>query len=177
MVVCPSKRCNTGGSSWAIVSDQDTNDNGVVILVAMTTTDSVTNELRATLNKYAPSAKREGCNRRLFVVRFFFKYDTISRAMPAAKKSKPKKISSIVSNDPLHGTTLKMIIEHLVQWYGWRELERRISINCFKTDPSVKSSLVFLRRTPWAREKVEALYLHTIGRDRPKKPFTPLDLG
>lgn len=97
--------------------------------------------------------------------------------MPTAKKSKTKKSTPPNPNDPFHGITLKEILEHLVQWYGWRELERRISINCFKTDPSVKSSLVFLRKTPWAREKVEALYLHTIGKDVPKKSYRPLDLG
>ncbi|WP_373188058.1 VF530 family DNA-binding protein [Halopseudomonas sp.] len=61
-------------------------------------------------------------------------------------------------HDPLHGQTLKQIVESLVEAYGWDELGRRIRIKCFTTDPSVASSLKFLRRTPWAREKVEALY-------------------
>ena len=62
-------------------------------------------------------------------------------------------------NDPLHGVTLKMIVTHLVDRYGWEELGRMIEIRCFTHDPSVTSSLKFLRRTPWARDKVEALYL------------------
>lgn len=64
-------------------------------------------------------------------------------------------------HDPLHGLTLKQILESLVQTYGWEELGRRIRIKCFTTDPSVASSLKFLRKTPWAREKVEALYLNS----------------
>ena len=64
-------------------------------------------------------------------------------------------------NNPLHGVTLEMILTRLVENYGWEGLGQRIDINCFKTDPSIKSSLKFLRRTPWAREKVETLYLHT----------------
>ena len=62
-------------------------------------------------------------------------------------------------NDPLHGVTLEQIIESLVKFYGWSELGQRIDINCFRNDPSVKSSLKFLRKTPWARKKVEELYL------------------
>ncbi len=62
-------------------------------------------------------------------------------------------------NNPLHGVKLSDILEHLVEKYGWEKLSDKININCFKKDPSVKSSLVFLRRTPWAREKVERLYL------------------
>jgi uncharacterized protein (DUF2132 family) len=61
--------------------------------------------------------------------------------------------------DPLHGITLEAIIVSLVERYGWDELGRRINIKCFTQDPSVKSSLAFLRRTPWARKKVEELYL------------------
>jgi len=60
--------------------------------------------------------------------------------------------------DPLHGITLEMILTELVASYGWAELGRRIEIRCFNFDPSIKSSLQFLRRTPWARAKVEALY-------------------
>jgi len=66
-------------------------------------------------------------------------------------------------NNPLHGVTLEVILLHLVEQYGWEELGRRITIKCFTVDPSVKSSLKFLRRTPWARKKVEALYLQTKG--------------
>jgi uncharacterized protein (DUF2132 family) len=62
-------------------------------------------------------------------------------------------------NNPLHGITLERIITSLVEEYGWKELGRRINIRCFTHDPSIKSSLKFLRRTPWARAKVEALYL------------------
>ncbi len=67
-------------------------------------------------------------------------------------------------NDPLHGVTLKMMLEQLHQKYGWDGLSARININCFKKDPSIKSSLTFLRRTPWAREKVERLFLKSNGQ-------------
>ncbi|MGW9686483.1 VF530 family protein [Flagellimonas sp. 2504JD1-5] len=62
-------------------------------------------------------------------------------------------------NNPLHGVKLVDILELLEEHYGWEEMARRVNINCFKKDPSIKSSLKFLRRTPWARAKVEALYL------------------
>jgi uncharacterized protein (DUF2132 family) len=62
-------------------------------------------------------------------------------------------------NNPLHGVTLAQILEALVAHYGWAGLAKAIPINCFSHDPSIKSSLTFLRKTPWAREKVEALYL------------------
>ncbi len=61
--------------------------------------------------------------------------------------------------DPLHGISLKEIVTQLEAIYGWEELAERIPINCFKSNPSLKSSLTFLRKTPWARSKVEALYL------------------
>ena len=64
-------------------------------------------------------------------------------------------------NNPLYGITLKTILEDLVDHYGWEELSMRININCFKNNPTMKSSLNFLRKTPWAREKVERLYLKT----------------
>ena len=64
-------------------------------------------------------------------------------------------------NNPLHGVTLEKIVNSLVEHYGWDELGRRINIRCFNRDPSVKSSLKFLRKTPWAREKVEDLYIVT----------------
>ena len=64
-------------------------------------------------------------------------------------------------NNPLHGITLEQIVKSLVEHYGWIELGKRIDIRCFNSDPSVKSSLKFLRKTPWARKKVEALYVAT----------------
>jgi len=63
------------------------------------------------------------------------------------------------SKDPLHGVTLEMILTELVAHFGWPELGEQLKIRCFTTDPSIGSSLKFLRRTPWAREKVESLYL------------------
>ena len=70
---------------------------------------------------------------------------------------------TIKHNDPLHGITLQTIVEYLVQEYSWEELSNLININCFKSNPSVKSSLTFLRKTPWARTQVENLYLRTIN--------------
>jgi len=67
------------------------------------------------------------------------------------------------AKDPLHGVTLEMQVNALVTRFGWLELSKRININCFKNDPSVKSSLKFLRRTPWARAEVEALYLNSLN--------------
>jgi uncharacterized protein (DUF2132 family) len=61
--------------------------------------------------------------------------------------------------DPLHGITLEVIVTRLVDQYGWEDLGRRIPIRCFTNNPSIKSSLTFLRRTPWARKKVEDVYL------------------
>jgi len=66
-------------------------------------------------------------------------------------------------NNPLHGIKLEMIIDKLVEYYGWNELGYRINIRCFNSDPSVKSSLKFLRKTPWAREKVQNLYIRTFS--------------
>ena len=68
-------------------------------------------------------------------------------------------MNKITNQDPLHGVTLKVIVTRLEEKYGWNELGRRISIKCFTKDPSISSSLKFLRKTPWAREKVETLYL------------------
>jgi uncharacterized protein (DUF2132 family) len=65
-------------------------------------------------------------------------------------------------NNPLHGVKLVDILERLVAVYGWDELGERINIRCFNHDPSIKSSLKFLRRTPWAREKVENLYVNSL---------------
>jgi uncharacterized protein (DUF2132 family) len=64
-------------------------------------------------------------------------------------------------NNPLHGVTLEQILVALVDQYGWEELGQRITIRCFQADPSIKSSLKFLRKTPWARTKVEALFLQS----------------
>jgi len=68
-------------------------------------------------------------------------------------------------NNPLHGITLEQILTALQAHYGWAELGRQIDIRCFTHDPSIASSLKFLRRTPWAREKVEALYLYMVRRN------------
>jgi uncharacterized protein (DUF2132 family) len=68
------------------------------------------------------------------------------------------------SKDPLHGMTLEMILNKLVEHFGWDDLGSIIAIRCFRYDPSIKSSLAFLRKTPWARKKVEELYI-TILRD------------
>lgn len=72
-------------------------------------------------------------------------------------------------NDPLHGKTLEMVLTHLVDTYGWEELSTYIKINCFSSNPSIKSSLTFLRKTPWAREKVENLYIDTVKREERRK--------
>ncbi len=65
-------------------------------------------------------------------------------------------------NNPLHGVTLEAILNHLVAEYGWEEMGEMIPIRCFRLDPSVKSSLKFLRKTPWARQKVEELYVRSL---------------
>ena len=70
-------------------------------------------------------------------------------------------MSSAMSVQQLHGLTLELILTRLVAHYGWEQLGKHIEINCFVSDPSVKSSLKFLRKTPWARTKVEQLYLET----------------
>ena len=69
-------------------------------------------------------------------------------------------------NNPLHGVKLADILDYLVDFYGWEILGQRIDINCFNSDPSIKSSLKFLRRTQWARDKVEQLYLDTKYTER-----------
>ncbi len=66
------------------------------------------------------------------------------------------------SNDPLHGITLEAVLNHLVAEYGWEEMGERINIRCFQHDASIKSSLTFLRKTPWAREKVERMYIKSL---------------
>ncbi|WP_130538471.1 VF530 family DNA-binding protein [Thiomicrorhabdus indica] len=75
-------------------------------------------------------------------------------------------------NNPLHGITLKVIVTELQEYYGWQGLAEKTRMNCFKSNPSIKSSLTFLRKTPWARDKVEQLYLFTqreIMRNRKAK--------
>jgi len=80
-------------------------------------------------------------------------------------------------NNPLHGITLKMILEALVQKYGWKVLRERVDIRCFWNEPSVNSSLKFLRKTPWARKKVEELYLEMLASadkiEKMKETFFP----
>lgn len=76
--------------------------------------------------------------------------------MKPEPQNKPRK------QDPLHGITLKMLVTELVEEYGWEELGSRIDIKCFTINPSINSSLKFLRKTPWAREKVEQLYLRKL---------------
>jgi uncharacterized protein (DUF2132 family) len=69
-------------------------------------------------------------------------------------------------NNPMHGVKLVTVLEVLVEHYGWEHLSYKININCFKHDPSIKSSLTFLRKTPWARTKVEELYLAFIKKTK-----------
>ena len=74
------------------------------------------------------------------------------------------------TRNPLHGVTLEAIVTALVTHFGWDELGQRIPVRCFTQDPSLKSSLTFLRKTPWAREKVEGLYLYMLRQTRVKTP-------
>ncbi len=78
-------------------------------------------------------------------------------------------------NDPLHGLTLETLLNRLVEKYGWEVLGQKIRIRCFTNDPSISSSLRFLRKTPWAREKVEKLYLCMQG-DSPLRDKSPSNL-
>lgn len=66
-------------------------------------------------------------------------------------------------NNPLHGKTLENILAELLNYYGWDQMGYYVNINCFKENPSIKSSLKFLRKTPWARQKVEDLYINMLG--------------
>ena len=77
---------------------------------------------------------------------------------PSAPPAQPR--------NPLHGLTLEAIVTALVDFYGWDELAHLVPIRCFALNPSVKSSLTFLRKTPWAREKVESLYLYMLREQR-----------
>ena len=76
-------------------------------------------------------------------------------------------MSEAAKRDPMHGKTLKAMLTELVDKYGWEELASRISINCFANDPSLDSSLKFLRKTPWARNKVEIAYMESVGVEPP----------
>ena len=78
-------------------------------------------------------------------------------------------MTTVQKNNPLHGITLEAILNHLVNYFGWDELGRHIRINCFISDPSIVSSLKFLRRTPWARAKVEELYVEMVREGRMKE--------
>ncbi|MFY0625938.1 MAG: DUF2132 domain-containing protein [Reichenbachiella sp.] len=71
-------------------------------------------------------------------------------------------------NNPLHGIKLQEILEFLVQKHGWEKMGSKINIRCFQSNPSIKSSLKFLRQTPWAREKVETMYLWAVKKKSPK---------
>ncbi len=75
--------------------------------------------------------------------------------------SQPRK-----NKDPLHGMTLSNIVSQLVDEYGWDELAVELKLNCFKSNPSLKSSLTFLRKTPWAREKVESFYINSLKKSK-----------
>jgi uncharacterized protein (DUF2132 family) len=74
--------------------------------------------------------------------------------------------SNSQANNPLHGITLEVIVTTLFEHYGWDGLADLIPVNCFMNDPSIKSSLKFLRKTPWARDKVEALYLSLMQKNK-----------
>lgn len=80
------------------------------------------------------------------------------KAPPAARPAQP--------HNPLHGVTLEAIVVGLADYFGWQGLGERIPVRCFQSDPSVSSSLKFLRKTPWAREKVESLYLFMLRDQR-----------
>ena len=71
-----------------------------------------------------------------------------------------------ISKDPLHGKTLETILSELVAHFGWEELAKKININCFKSNPSIKSGLTFLRKTDWARVKVESLYIYMLRKKK-----------
>ena len=71
-----------------------------------------------------------------------------------------------ISSDPLHGKTLESILTYLVEYYGWEQMGVNVRINCFTSNPSIQSSLKFLRKTPWARKKVEDLYIRVIEKNR-----------
>ena len=81
-------------------------------------------------------------------------------------QDQPIQSSQQQSKDPLHGKTLKVIVEFLQNKYGWSELGKMVNIKCFTTNPSINSSLTFLRKTDWARDKVESLYLFALREEK-----------
>jgi uncharacterized protein (DUF2132 family) len=87
---------------------------------------------------------------------------------PGSESPAPKKPELQKSNDPLHGLTLEKILTHLVESYGWEQLAENIRINCFTSNPSIQSSLKFLRKTPWARTKVEDFYKYSLRKKKLK---------
>ena len=89
----------------------------------------------------------------------------MAQASPSNSMSLPPE-PPVQPRNPLHGLTLQAILTALVDHYGWADLAQRIPIRCFSTDPSIGSSLKFLRKTPWAREKVESLYLFMLRDTR-----------
>ena len=82
---------------------------------------------------------------------------------------------TLQQNNPLHGLTLQFILETLEKQLGFEIMSQHVKINCFTSEPSIKSSLKFLRKTPWAREKVEQLYLYTIKNSASKKTTNPTE--
>ena len=89
---------------------------------------------------------------------------------PTAAPAAPQPAQADQPSNPLHGVTLEAIVSALAAHYGWEELGQRIAIRCFNSEPSVASSLKFLRKTPWAREKVESLYLFMLREVRRASP-------
>ena len=79
-------------------------------------------------------------------------------------------MSSEQPSNPLHGVKLEQLVTDLVDTFGWETLAEQVNVNCFRDNPSVKSSLKFLRKTPWARDKVESLYVYAIVRGKPLRP-------
>ena len=104
----------------------------------------------------ATETDRPGCDHRVSV----HSPDAFG-TMAATHSPRPRTVTDEQPNNPLHGVTLERVVTELSAHYGWDGLARRININCFKHEPSVKSTLKFLRRTPWARAEVEALYVET----------------
>jgi uncharacterized protein (DUF2132 family) len=92
--------------------------------------------------------------------------DDDASAPPAPSQPAESGKAAKQRHNPLHGVTLEHIVTCLADYYGWENLAQRIPVRCFQSDPSIKSSLAFLRKTPWAREKVEGLYLYTLREDR-----------
>ena len=90
--------------------------------------------------------------------------DAIEPASPVPTEPTPK--PPVQLRNPLHGLTLEAIVNALVEAYGWEGLAERVPVRCFQSDPSVRSSLTFLRKTPWAREKVESLYLFMLREQK-----------